>query len=123
MKLISQLALVALVAGGTASLDMQRPATADVTFSIGVGNYDYNRPCWFYYRHHLPAPHRCYNYMWRYYGPGMYVDGDFIFRDRYEWSHWRDRDDYRHWKRHEFRHDQWHDGRDGGHGDRDRRHH
>jgi len=128
VNVLPKLALAALVAGGVASLDMQRPATAAVSISIGIGgNYDYYRPCSYYYRYGLPAPHRCYDYLRRYYGSGIYLDGDFIFRDRYTWGRWRDRDDYRHWQHREYRRDQWRDhgwGRhDGDRRDRGRDHH
>ncbi|MDE2183272.1 MAG: hypothetical protein KGJ78_09645 [Alphaproteobacteria bacterium] len=93
------------------------PAQAGVNFSIGIGvpayyGYDYYRPCDWYRWHDYPAPRRCYAYYRGYWGPSMYVDGDFIFRDRDDWYRWRDRDDYRHWR--------GHDWRDRDRGDRDR---
>lgn len=122
MRIASNLALAALVTLGAATAATTTPASAAVTFSIGLydRDYDYNRPCSFYYRNALPAPHRCYRYFRRYYGPSIYIDGDFIFRSNSDYSRWRDRDDYRHWRRHEFRRDYWDHRRDRR--DHDRHH-
>jgi hypothetical protein len=115
VKLLPKLVLAALVAGGAVSLDAQAPAEAGVALSISIGDYNYHRTCSYYYRHHLPAPRRCYTYMRRYWGPAIYIDGDFIFRDRSDWGRWRNRDDYYHWKHREYRRDQWRNHR--GHRD------
>ena len=47
--------------------------------------YDYYRPCEYYLNNDLPAPRRCYNYFYNVWGPGLYFDGNFIFRDRAHW--------------------------------------
>jgi hypothetical protein len=116
MRIATKLALAALVAAGAMSTAATTPANAAVGFSIQLydRDYDYNRSCSYYYRNDIPAPRRCYDYFHRYYGSGLYMDGDFIFRSHNDFYRWRDRDDYRHWRRHEFRRDYW---------DRDRRDH
>jgi hypothetical protein len=96
-------------------------AQAGVSISVGIGGppiyygYDYSRPCWWYRERALPAPRRCYRYFYGIYGPSLFVDGDFIFRDRDDYGRWRDRDDYRRWRGHDFHrdYDRWHDH--GGH--------
>lgn len=115
-------------------------ANAGVSLSIGIGGgpvyfgYDYWRPCDWYFAHGFPAPYRCYSYYRGVYGPRLYVDGGFVFRDRGDWYRWRDRDDFRHWRGHDWDRDRrdwdrdhrgWdrgdHDWHDHGHGhDHDR---
>ncbi len=108
---LSKFALAAVVAGGAAVFGAATPASAGVSVSIGLGggDYYYDRPCWYYYRHDIPAPLRCRDYLVRYWGPGIYVDGDFLFRNHDHYWRWHDRDDYRHWRVHEFRHSEWRD--------------
>jgi hypothetical protein len=106
-SLVKNLVLAGLLGG--AAVATAAPATAGVSLSIGIGGpayygYDYYRPCWFYRAHDLPAPARCLGYYRGIWGPRLYVDGDFIFRDRDDWRRWHDRDDYRHWRGHD-----WHD--------------
>jgi len=114
MKSLTRLALAAALAtGATAGVGVTAPANAGVSISLGLfggGDYYDNRPCSYYRYHRIPAPHRCYDYYHRYYGRGVVIDGDFIFRDNDEFGRWRGRDEYRHWRNHEFRHDQWHRG-------------
>lgn len=107
------------------------PSEAGVNLSIGIGvpayyGYDYYRPCEWYWRHDFPAPRRCFDYYRRYWGPGLYIDGDFLFRDRDDYYRWRGRDNYRRWRGHDWR-DRgdygdrgWHNGEGRGdwHGDR-----
>lgn len=113
MKSSVKILVAALMLGGTA-LAVATPAEARVGLSIGIGvpgpywGYRYDRPCWFYRAHALPAPARCYDYYRAHWGSGVYLDGNFVFGSRDAWYHWRDRDDYRHWR------DHWH-GHDGGH--------
>jgi hypothetical protein len=121
-NLAKVLAVAGLAGGGIAAT--AAPANADVGLSIGIGpgyytGYDYYRPCSFYRYNDLPAPARCYRYLYGYWGRNIYVDGDFIFRDRGDWWRWHDRDDYRHWRHHDFgwrghdeHRDGWHDGGD-----------
>lgn len=106
---LSKFTLAAIVAAGTVLFGAAAPASAGVTISIGVGGGDYywDRSCPYYYHHRLPAPLRCRGYLMRYWGPDVYVDGDFIFRDRDDYWAWHDRDDYRHWRMHEFRRSEW----------------
>jgi hypothetical protein len=67
-----------------------------------VSDYDLGKPCRFYLMRHLPAPAHCLVEFQGAWGPGSYVDGEFIFRSRADWLAWRDREDYRHWQKHEF---------------------
>ena len=130
MKALAKFGVAALMLGGSA-LATAQSANAEVGVSIGIGgpgyyggyygpgpyyggDYDYYRPCSWYYYYDLPAPARCYNYYYRYYGPSVYLDGDFIFRDRDDWWRWHDRDDFHHWRNHDFG---WRGGHDWGHGD------
>jgi len=85
------------------------PASAQVSFGFNVpglhiwtGSYDYYRPCSWYRYYDVPAPRRCFRYLSAYWGPDVYVDGDFLFRDRDDWYRWRDRPAYQHWRRHDF---------------------
>ena len=123
MRSLAKIFTAALMLGSGAIVTAS-PADAHVGVTIGIGgpgyygDYDYNRPCWFYRNNDLPAPARCYRYFYGLWGSRMYVDGDFIFRDRDDWGRWRDRDDYRHWHNHDF-HWRGHDdhgsrGHDGG---------
>jgi hypothetical protein len=116
MKSLTKVLLASVMLSG-AALAVAGPASAGVDVSIGIGgpgyyaDYDYNRPCWFYRTHDLPAPRRCYDYFRGIWGGGIYVDGDFLFQDRDHWWRWHDRDDYHHWRNHDFH---WH----GDHGGR-----
>ncbi|MDE2112164.1 MAG: hypothetical protein KGJ79_13555 [Alphaproteobacteria bacterium] len=118
MRSLVKVFTAALLLGGGVTA-VAAPAQAGVDLSIGIGvpayyGYDFYRPCEFYRYHDLPAPARCYSYFYRYWGPGVYIDGDFLFRDRDDWWRWHDRDDYRHWRDHDFH---WQ-----GRADWDRRH-
>jgi hypothetical protein len=126
MKFINKSALAALLVAGGA-IGIAAPANAEVGVSIGIGgpgyygtyrDYDYYRPCSWYRYWDLPAPARCYGAYYGYFGPGVFLDGDFVFRDRDDWGRWRDRDDFRGWReRAEFhRGGDW-GHRDWGHGD------
>ena len=122
MKTLAKLGVAALMLGGSA-LATTQSANAEVGVSIGIGGpgyygysggyydgyYDYYRPCSWYYYYDLPAPRRCYDYFYSYWGPSIFFDGDFIFRDRDDYWRWHDRDDYHHWRDHDFH---W---RAGGH--------
>jgi len=118
MKSLTKILAAGLMLGGTA-VAFAAPAHAQVGVSIGIGgpgfyaDYDYNRPCLWYRDRDLPVPRRCYDYFYGIWGPGIYVDGDFIFRDRDHWWRWHDRPEYQHWRNHDFH---WHGGA-GGHGD------
>ena len=107
MRTLAKLCAAALMSGGGA-LATATPANAQIDFSIGIGGpayygyYDYTAPCWWYREYELPAPRRCYPYFYDLWGPGIFFDGDFIFRDRDDFWRWRDRDDYRHWREHDF---------------------
>lgn len=98
MKTLAKICTAALMIGGSA-IATTTPANAEVGVSIGIGglgwygDYDYGRPCWWYRDRDLPVPRRCYNYFYSIWGPGIYIDGDFIFRDRDHWWRWHDRDD------------------------------
>src|SRR5271155_3193461 len=93
MKSLAKIAVAAFFMGGAALLTAA-PADAGINLSIGIGvpgfvpgypayyGYDYYRPCDFYRYNDLPAPRRCYAYFYNYWGPGVYFDGNFIFRDR-----------------------------------------
>ena len=115
--------LVAAVMMAGAALASSAPANAGFGVSIGFddpgwyGYYDDGRPCWWYRDYDLPAPDRCYDYFYSIWGPSIYTDGDFIFRDRDDWWRWHDRDDYRHWRAHDF-HWRDRDWRGGHEGDR-----
>jgi|SRR5579871_2978675 len=110
MKRSAKLTLAALVLAG-AGVGASAPASADVGISIGLGgpgyyaDYDYYRPCSFYRYWNLPAPARCYQDYYWFYGRDVFIDGGFVFRDRDDFGRWRDRDDFRRWHDHDFRHD------------------
>jgi hypothetical protein len=128
MKNLTKLCAAALMMGG-ATIVTAGAADADVGVSFGFGgpgyyggyydDYDYYRPCWWYREYDLPAPARCYRYFYDYWGPGIYFDGDFIFRNRDHWWRWHDRDDFRHWRNHDFH---WHGDHNWGHGGHDWHH-
>ena len=82
------------------------------------GDYDYYAPCSYYRYYDLPAPARCYRYFYGYYGPALFWDGDFIFRDHDDYWRWHDRDDFHHWSGHDWGHGDWHGGHEW-HGDHD----
>ena len=110
MNYLAKAAIAACIVGAT-SLGAAAPASADVGISFGFGepgfyrDYDYNRPCSFYRYWNLPAPARCYRDFYGYYGQDVFIDGDFVFRDRDDFGRWRDRDDFRRWRDHDFRRD------------------
>jgi hypothetical protein len=114
MKSIAKFALGALMTGAVA-LGAAAPAQAGVGISIGIGGpayygYDYAQPCRYYFNHELPAPGRCVADYRRFYGRGVYITDGFVFRDRVTWGRWRGRDDFRHWRTHDWRgHGDWHD--------------
>jgi hypothetical protein len=131
MKTLAKLAVAAAMLGGGAIVSTA-PANADVGVSIGVGGpgyygyysngpryyggygayygYDYYRPCSFYYYNELPAPPRCYSYFEEYYGPSVFFDSGFVFRDRDDYWRWHDRDDFRHWQGHDWGRANFHGG-------------
>jgi hypothetical protein len=126
MKKITGFAVAALLAAG-AAIGTTTPASARVTFSVGIGGplyygYDYYRPCRWYFQHDFPAPRRCYRDYMGFYGPHVYISDGFVFRDRAHWGRWRDRDDFRHWRSYDWdrHHRDWDDRR--GHRDRDHDH-
>lgn len=95
-----------LMAG--AAIALSAPASA-AGVSIGVdfgrpftGTYDYSRPCEYYRDYDVPAPARCREYLSAYWGPAIYVDGDFIFHNRDDYSRWNQRADYQHWRKHDY---------------------
>lgn len=106
MKSLTKVLLATAMLGG-AALAVASPASARVGISIGIGTpgyyqgYYYDRPCEYYRVNDLPAPARCVGYYRGYWGSNVYLDGNFVFRDRDYWAHWRGRDDYRRW------HDHW----------------
>jgi hypothetical protein len=50
----------------------------------------------------LPVPVRCMAELLGNWSPKPYLDGDFMFRSREEWLAWKDREDYRRWKTHDY---------------------
>ena len=124
MNSLAKIATAAFLMGGAAFMTAA-PANAGVSLSVGIGvpgfargypayyGYDYYRPCAFYLNNDLPAPRRCYGYFYNVWGPGLYFDGNFLFRDRAHWWRWHDRDDYRRWYAHDFGY-RGHDGGDRG---------
>jgi hypothetical protein len=105
MKSLTKALLTTLILGG-AAMAAASPASAGIGVSIGIGGpayyrgYHYDRPCAFYRANDLPAPARCYGYYQGVWGSGVYLDGNFVFRNRDHWARWRGRDDYRHWRTH-----------------------
>lgn len=69
--------------------------------------YDPGRSCRSYVLQHLPVPVRCMAELLGNWSPKPYIDGDLMFRNRDEWLTWKDREDYRHWKAHDYA---WHAG-------------
>lgn len=69
--------------------------------------YDPGRNCRFYVMQLLPVPARCITELAGNWSMKPYIDGEFMFRNRDEWLKWRDREDYRHWKSHDYA---WHAG-------------
>ena len=69
--------------------------------------YEPGRSCRTYVVQHLPVPIRCMTELLGNWSPKPYIDGEFIFRNREEWLSWKDREDYRHWKAHDYA---WHSG-------------
>jgi len=121
MRFFNKFALAALLASG-AVIGASAPANARVDVSIGVGgpgvfvgDYDYYRPCSYYRYWNIPAPARCYREFYGFYGPSVFVVDGFVFSNRDSWGRWRDRDDYGHWRRHEWRRADWHDHDNGWH--------
>lgn len=107
-KSLPKALFAALMIGG-AAIAGATPARADdwgLSVDFGApgsdGYYDDGRPCWWYRSYDLPAPRRCYSYFYGIWRSSLYLDGDFIFRDRDDWWRWHDRDDYRHWRDHDF---------------------
>ena len=102
-------AMIAALAMGTVAIGAATPANAYVNLSVGVGvpvygyGYDYYQPCNYYWRWNLPGPSRCYRDYYNFYGPGVFINEGFVFRDRYDFYRWRDRPDYRRWRAHDFR--------------------
>ena len=106
MKTLAKFGVAALMLGGSA-LATAQSANAEVGVSVGIGGpgyyggygdygdydgyYDYGRPCSWYYYYDLPAPARCYNDYYGYYGPSVFFDGGFVFRDRDHFRHFHDR--------------------------------
>ncbi len=71
-------------------------------FAQSDTGYESGRPCRFYVVRHLPVPVRCLAELQGNWGPHPYIDGEFAFRDHGEFLRWRDREDYRHWKAHDY---------------------
>jgi len=69
--------------------------------------YNPNRSCRVYVMQKLPVPVRCMAELMGNWSAKPYLDGEFMFRNRAEWLAWKDREDYRHWKNHDYA---WHDG-------------
>lgn len=130
MRSLSKIVLAGLLMGGAAVVAAQ-PAAARVGVSIGIGvpgfygsfdDYDYYRPCRWYFDHNFPAPAHCYRDYYGFYGPDVYVYDGFVYRSHDDYYRWRDRDDFRRWHEH---HNEWrghdNDWRGGGdwhdHGD------
>ena len=63
-------------------------------------SYDYGRPCWFYRRWDIPAPARCYRDFYGYYSSDIFLNGDFVYRDRDDFGRWRHRWQGREQRRH-----------------------
>jgi hypothetical protein len=107
MKKLANYAIAGLIAAGAAVGATTVPAKAAVGVSIGIGGpmyygYDYYRPCRWYYDNDFPAPRRCYRDYVGYYGPSVYLSSGFVFRDRVHYYRFRDRDDFRHWRMHNW---------------------
>jgi hypothetical protein len=135
MKSFHKLAIAGLLACG-AIIAATTPAMAhvDVSIAVGaplppppppppplpppafVGDYDFYRPCTWYRYWEIPAPARCYRAYWGFYGRQVYIVDGFVFRDHEDWDRWHDRDEWRHWRAHEFRRADWqeHDWHDHG---------
>jgi hypothetical protein len=75
------------------------PAIAQTDGTVG---YDPKKPCRFYVIRKLPVPARCLAELQGNWSARPYIDGEFVFRSYEEYLNWRDRDDYRHWKAHDF---------------------
>jgi hypothetical protein len=69
--------------------------------------YDPGRSCRSYALQRLPVPVRCMVELLGNWSPKPYIDGEFMFRNREEWLAWKDREDYHHWKNHDYA---WHAG-------------
>ncbi len=78
------------------------PATAQSSDS-----YDPGRSCHSYVVQRLPVPVRCMAELLGNWSPKPYIDGDLMFRNHEEWLQWQGREDYRHWKNHDYA---WHAG-------------
>lgn len=107
MNRFAKYAVAALVAIGAVA-GAAAPAEARVVVAVGVGGpvyygYNYSRPCSYYYRHDLPAPRRCYSHYRRYYGSHVYISSGFVFLNRTHYYRWHRRDDFRHWRNHNWR--------------------
>jgi hypothetical protein len=50
----------------------------------------------------LPVPVRCLAELLGNWSSKPYIDGEFMFRNRQEWLSWKDREDYRRWKAHDY---------------------
>lgn len=132
MKTLAKYAIAAVLAGGTA-MGAAQPANAHVGVSIGIGvpgyygddgyygdsdySYDYSAPCSYYRYYDLPAPGRCYSYFYGFYGPALFWDSGFIFRDHDDFWRWHGRSDWQHWRAHDFGTGHWagRGGFNGGH--------
>ena len=129
MRALAKFGVAALMLAGSA-VGTAQSANAEVGVSFGFGGpgyygdyygpgpyyggyYDYYRPCSWYYDYDLPAPARCYNDYYGYYGPSVFIDGDFVFRDHDHFRHFHDRD-FHHWGGRDFG---WRGGHDWGRGD------
>jgi hypothetical protein len=102
MNRIAKVALGALMLGG-AAVATTTAAEAGVSVGIGIGAPGYYHGPYYgpyhscsYYRYwRLPAPSRCYRDYYDYYGPSVFIDSGFVFRDRDDFARFRDRDDFR----------------------------
>jgi hypothetical protein len=64
--------------------------------------YDPDRNCRIYVVQRLPVPVRCMAELLGNWSAKPYIDGEFMFRSRQEWLAWKDREDYRRWKAHDY---------------------
>jgi hypothetical protein len=92
--------MMARICGTTTMLAILFFGSAAIAES--TAGYDPGRGCHFYVVQHLPVPVHCMAELIGNWVPRPYIDGAFMFRSREEWLSWRDREDYRHWKNHDY---------------------
>lgn len=86
----------------TARLLLITAAFAAPALAQTATHYDPDRNCRIYVVQRLPVPVRCMAELLGNWSAKPYIDGAFMFRNRKEWLTWKDRDDYRRWKSHDF---------------------